>query len=69
MSIQRRATIQKMLRAWTAEELMRHIAHEIEQEAAHLEMMGAPVKAGRMREEVSILRGTAQSLAAIWSRQ
>ena len=64
--IQTRNTIRKLLRKHGAEGLLREIAWEIEQEANHLNTIGAPMKAGCMFAEVSLIHGTARAIEEVW---
>lgn len=69
MKTQRKATIKKLLKAYCVEDLLRHIAFEVELEANHLETVGAPIRAGHMREEVSAIRAATSEIWSIWNRQ
>lgn len=49
-NMQIRATIIKLLTHYTPEELVRHIAGELQQQAAHYQTVGAPLLAAKMAE-------------------
>jgi hypothetical protein len=59
------ATIKKLLRVYPPDELLGHIANELEQEAAHYETVGAPMKAKYTRALVAELRMSAERLEDI----
>jgi hypothetical protein len=60
-----RQTIIKLLTRYTLEELMRHIAYEIEEQGNHYLTVGAPIRADYRRRQVAVLRNTAVVLETL----
>ncbi len=63
--MQIRATVIKLLSHYTPEELMRHIAGELQQQAAHYKTVGAPLRAAYIEDEALVLHNAALELRAL----
>jgi hypothetical protein len=63
--MQIRSTIIKLLLHYTPDELLGHIAHEIEQQAVSYANAGAPMRAFYLRAQVASLREAAAKVREI----
>lgn len=59
------ATIKKLLRSYDISDLVGHIAHELDDQAAHFETVGAPRRAAYLRAEAEALREVKAKIASI----
>ena len=60
--MQIRSTIIKLLTTYVPEQLLRHIAHEIDQQSAHYATVGAPIRADYARRQAAVIRAAAVAL-------
>jgi hypothetical protein len=56
------STIKKLLSQCTPEQLLRHVAYEVEQQAAHYQTIGAPMRAQYGTNQVKVIRDAAKVL-------
>jgi hypothetical protein len=55
--------IKKLLTHYLVEQVLMHLAHEMEQEANHYETVGAPLRAAYIRSQVEVLREAEKALS------
>lgn len=60
-----RAAILKLLDSYPVPEILGHLAHELDRDAAHMETVGAPKRAAYLRREAALLRETITKHAEI----
>ncbi len=63
MNIQ--ATIIKLLLHYLPEQLLGHIANELKQQAAHYEIVDAPLRADYIRRQAAIILSATNELTAL----
>jgi len=56
------STIKKLLSQYTPEQLVRFIAHEVEQQAKHYQTVGAPIRAAYSMRQVAYMREMVRKL-------
>ena len=56
------STIKKLLSQYTPEQLLRHIAYEVEQQALHYKVVGAPMRAEYGMAQAKVLRLAAKNV-------
>lgn len=67
--MQIKATIKKLLSQYTPEQLVRHIAFEVEEQGNHYQTVGAPIRADYARRQVVSLREAAKALDTLPYRE
>lgn len=60
--MQIRATIIKLLTQYVPDQLCKHIALELDNQAAHYQTVGAPRRAAYARAQAEVMRETAKKL-------
>jgi hypothetical protein len=60
--MQIRATIIKLLSHYQPEEILRHMASELDEQANHYKTVGAPMRAGYFAKEAEALRECAKAI-------
>lgn len=63
--MQIRATILKLLKAYNLDELLGHIANEVECNANHMHTVGARVRAAHYDAQTAILKEAAEKLSKL----
>jgi hypothetical protein len=64
-----RDAIIKMLSHYQPEEILRHMAHELEEQANHYKTAGRPMSASYLVKEVEALRECAKAIDRATSRE
>ncbi len=63
--MQIRATVIKLLTQYVPDQLLRHIANEVEEQGRHYLAVGAPIRADYAMRQAAVIREAAKALDAL----